>query len=343
MARRVLVTGAAGVVGEETVLELLRRPDRYEVVAFDLPLGHVRRRLKQFQGKADIVLGDLREPADVARALQGVDAVIHLAAMIPPRADHEPEEASSINLGGTRTLLEEIKQTGRQIRLLHMSSISVYGDRLKDFWIEVGDPIQPSPHDHYGETKVLGEQEVRKSGLPWTIFRLTGVMSHRIEMSPLMFHMPLETKFEIITSRDTGYAMVQALEKDGLEQKIFNLAGGPRCRATYREVLDRHLSIMGLGTGLIPDEAFAEGNFHCGFYRDSEELDALIGHHRDGLDEWFQAVKDRVNPLLPMLAGAFKPVARWYFTSRSEVLAARRSGQKDLLEHFCITDEDPSA
>lgn len=336
MGKRVLVTGAAGVVGEETIAELVRRGDKYEPVAFDLPLGHVKRRLRRFGSAIDTRLGDLRHPQDVDHALEGVDAVIHLAALIPPRADDEPGEAESVNATGTKILIDAMQRMPRLPRLLHMSSISLYGDRLEKPWISVDDPIAPSPHDHYALTKIEGEKAVRSSKLEWTIFRLTGVMSHRLKMSPLMFHMPLETKFEIITSRDTGYAMVQALEVDGMDGKIFNLAGGPRCRTTYRELLDRHFSIMGLGTGLIPDDAFAEGNFHCGYYSDSEALNDLLGHHRDGLDEWFEAVRQHANPLVPVLAGAFKPVARWYLMSRSEPLAARRHGAREQLEKFCI-------
>jgi len=336
MAKRILVTGAAGMVGEETVAELVRRGDRYEVVAFDLPLGHVKRRLRKFGDAVTVHLGDLRRPQDLDRALEGVDMVIHLAALIPPRADEETEAAESTNATGTQLLVDAMQRMPEPPGLLHMSSVSVYGDRLDSHWIKVGDPIAPSPHDHYAVTKIAGEESVQSSDLAWTIFRLTGVMSHRVKMSPLMFHMPLDTRMEIITARDAGYALAQALERDDLRGRIFNLGGGPRARCTYREPLDRHLTIMGLGEGFIPEEAFAAGNFHCGYYRDSEELNDLLGHHRDGLDEWFQQVQDHVNPLVAMLAAAFRPVARWYLMSRSEPLAARRSGKPEELERFCI-------
>lgn len=343
MATRVLVTGAAGVVGEETVAELVRRGDRYRVVALDRPRRHTRRRLRPYRHKIDIVLGDLCDPQIVARTLDGVDAVIHLASLIPPQADRMPEEASSVNLGGTETLIEAMERTLRPIRLLYVSSIAVYGDRLAQPWIEVGDPVRPSPNDHYGKTKVQAEEAVQRSNLPWTIFRLTGVMSHRLQMSPLMFHMPLQTKMEIITASDTGYALAQALEVGGMDDRIFNLGGGPRCRATFREVLDRYFCIMGLGPAFCPDEAFAEGNFHCGYYRDSQQLEQLLGFQREGLDEWFQQVQERLKPIVPLLAKAMKPLARWYLLSQSEPLAARRRGQHTLLERFCINEENRPA
>ena len=336
LATRVLVTGAAGAVGEEALAELLRRPERYEAVALDLPQWDVRRRLLPHRRDARIILGDLRDPEVVDRAVAGVDAVLHTAAVIPPRADRDPALATAVNVQGTRCLLEALERLGRPVRLIYTSSISVYGDRLATPWINVDDALRPSPHDHYAETKIQAEALIRASSLPWTILRLTGVLSHRIGIDPLMFHMPLETAFESVTARDTGYALVQALEVDGLTGRTFNLGGGARFRAPYREYLDRHLTIMGLGAGFLPDTAFAEGNFHCGYFRDSHELEALLGFQRDGIDDWFRSVRARVNPVVPLLARATRPLVRRVLLRQSEPLAARRAADRAQLERFGI-------
>jgi nucleoside-diphosphate-sugar epimerase len=336
MTTRVLVTGAAGAVGEEALNALLRRPDRYEVVALDLREWAVWRRLLPHRLAAQVIFGDLRDPEAVSRAVAGVDAVLHTAAVIPPRADREPALADAVNVQGTRCLLAALARLKRPVRLIYTSSVSVYGDRVSTPWIEVDDAIQPSPHDHYAETKVQAEALVRASALPWTILRLTGVLSHRMGMDPLMFHMPLETSFESVTARDTGYALVRALEVDGLVGRTFNLGGGERCRASYREYLDRHLSILGLGPRFFPDDAFAEGNFHCGYYKDTNELQQLLGFQRDSNEDWFRAVRARVNPVVPLLAQATRPLVRKLLLRHSEPLAARRTGDPAMLARFGI-------
>lgn len=338
MAKKVLVTGAAGAVGEPTIQELLRRGDGYEVACFDLPNRSVEKRLKPYRDRCRMIWGDVRKPDDVERAVEGMDAVIHLAAVIPPKADREIQLAKETNADGTANVVKALERTGRPIRLLHTSSISVYGDRLAEPWIRVEDPLTPSPHDHYGETKVEGENHVKASDLPWTIYRLSGVMSLRLGLDPLMFHMPLDTWFEMVTDTDVAYALVQSLEVDGMEGKIFNVGGGPRCRTTFREYLNRHLSIFGLGEDFFPDEAFAKGNFHCGHYRDSEDLDEYTGFMREGLDEWFQRVKDDQFPLIPPLCRVFRPVIRQALLLMSEPLAARRKGDRQGLERYCLEE-----
>lgn len=325
--RRVLVTGAAGMVGEETVKALLQWPDRYRVIAFDLPTGAVRRILKRFRNKIDVMLGDLTSPRDVQGAVSRVDDVIHLAAIIPPAADRNPEEATAVNVHGTRVLLEALADRARPVRFLFTSSIAVYGDRLTRPWINVQDPPNPGEEDHYARTKLEAERLIRESGTHYTIFRLTGVLSHRLSMNPLMFEMPLDTSFESITARDAGYALAKALENVELEGGTYNLGGGPRCRAKYRQYLDSHLSIMGLGSSFFPDAAFAESGFHCGYYSDSDSLDELLEFQRDGLDDWWDEVRDRVNPMVTILARGARPLIRWLLLRQSRPLMINKTEQ----------------
>ena len=73
------------------------------------------------------VKGDLRNPADVARALAGCDAVIHLACISnDPSFDLDPELGRSINFDCFRPLVKATKDAGVR-RFIYASSSSVYG------------------------------------------------------------------------------------------------------------------------------------------------------------------------------------------------------------------------
>ncbi len=295
--------------------------------------------LRPHRERLDILWGDLRDPATVERAVDGVDVVIHLAALIPPAADRHPAQAESVNVGGTRALVEAMKRAPRPARLIHASSISVYGDRLEDYWIQGGDPVNASPHDEYGETKIRGEAIVRESGLWWSIFRLTGVIGPGMGMDPLMFHVPLETKLEVVTRRDCGAAFAAAINSDGLEGRVFNLGGGSTCRTTYREFLDRILDVSGMGRRCFPDEAFAGGNFHCGWYRDSGDLEDLLGFQKESLDELVRQMGESFPAAQIVATRVLRPVIRTALLRFSEPYRARQRNDRAVLERFCLSPD----
>ena len=332
--RVILLTGAAGSIGRETTAELTRHTDRFEIRTLDLPLRRTRARLRPYRDRVTPIWGDIRDRSLVARAMEGVDAVIHLAAVIPPRADHETAHAQSVNVEGTRTLVAAAEAENPGIRFVYSSSISVYGDRVENPWIKVGDPLRPSPHDHYAETKIEAERILRESRLPWTILRLSAVFAPDMRMNPLMFHMPLDTSLEIVTTRDCGYALVRSLDADELVGGTYNLAGGPTCRTTYRACLDRVLKTVGLGERFLPENAFAGGNFHCGFYEDSDELEELLVFQRDSVEDFYDMVAAKTPRVQRALTAATRPLVRWFLLRASEPYRARRRNDPILLERF---------
>ena len=162
MKQTLLLTGASGEVGFETFRELLNRRQRYNLRVFCLDTKVERKLFSPYQGQVDIFWGDLRDPGAVSRAVEGADAVIHTAALIPPMADHRPQLAWDINVGGTRHLLAAMKKQDPAPRLVYTSSVSVYGDRVANPEIRVGDPLRPSMGDEYAKTKIQAEKLIQQ-------------------------------------------------------------------------------------------------------------------------------------------------------------------------------------
>ena len=116
--------------------------------------------------------------------------------------------------------------------------------------------------------------------------------------SRLMFHMPLTTLMEIATIEDTGRALVNSVDHLAkLSGKIYNLGGGETCRSSYNDFLKRTFLMAGLGDFNLPDKCFAEKNFHCGYYEDSHELNAILDFQQDDLEAYFDKEKDKIHPL----------------------------------------------
>jgi len=331
---RVLLTGASGAIGSEVARLLLEHQNQYELTFFDLDKRSVRRKLNKYQGLANLVYGDIRDRATLEIACHNQDVVLHLAAMLPPTAYDKPQEAKATNADGTKFLIECLEKESPGSFLIYTSSIAVYGDRLHDFWISVDDELLAAPGDVYAETKIAAEKHLRESKLNWSILRLTAIMGNH-KPSRLMFYQPLATKMEIATITDTAKALVSAIDaQDQLLSKTFNLGGGATCRVQYDEFIDKSFSVMGLGQANFPEKAFADKNFHCGYYRDSGELENILHFQSDSLDDYLQKEAKKISPLaklfLPLVRGLVK---RWLLTL-SEPYRAWKARDMEEMKKF---------
>ena len=131
MSEQVLVTGGAGFIGRFVVDELLRRGNRVRVLDSLIPQVHgVVDGSAMLNSDAELIRADVRDGDAVARALQGVDSVVHLAAEVGVgQSMYEVERYTSTNDVGTAVLFEKlIDQPVR--RVVTASSMSIYGEGL---------------------------------------------------------------------------------------------------------------------------------------------------------------------------------------------------------------------
>jgi nucleoside-diphosphate-sugar epimerase len=148
----VLVTGGSGYVGAEVVKRLL--DDGAQVRILDSLLhgqSHVADSLKE-QG-ADLRVADIRD-ADARRdALQGIDAIVHLAAIVgDPACALDPEEANEVNVESTRALIEDAGAAGVG-HFVFASTCSNYG-RMADPETPIDETGELAPVSLYAEQKV---------------------------------------------------------------------------------------------------------------------------------------------------------------------------------------------
>ncbi|GHJ39689.1 hypothetical protein Sm713_52980 [Streptomyces sp. TS71-3] len=114
MVSRVLITGSSGMLGRHLVARFAA--DGRSVTGLDIASGGQPAGVRE-------VIGDIRDPEAVDRALEGADLVVHCAAALP---SYPAEEIRSIIVEGTRTLLSAARRQGVH-RTVHISSTAVYG------------------------------------------------------------------------------------------------------------------------------------------------------------------------------------------------------------------------
>jgi len=307
----VLLTGAFGNVGRSTLDALLERG--HHVRCFDLPTRANLKAAARYQGQVDITWGDLRRPAEVASAVQGSDAVIHLAFVIPRlsatgvNSEDRPDWARSINVGGTRNLIESIQALPQRPRLVFASSLHIYG---KTQHLAPPRTVSEEPHpvEHYAQHKVEAEKMVRESGLEWAILRLGAALPLRLILDPGMFDVPLENRIEFIHTRDAGQAFARAVDNHAVWGRTLLIGGGPRCQLYYREMMERVLGAVGVGR--LPNRAFASEPYATDWL-DTRESQAILGYQQRTFDDYTQDLKGILGSLHWLVAAARPLVQRW--------------------------------
>lgn len=230
----VLVTGATGAVGPCVVHALHCAGLAVRTFSLDAPASMV------FPQNIEVLVGDITNQNEVESAMQGVDAVIHLAALLhivnPPPALREKYE--HINVGGTATVVNAAIRAGVK-RVILFSTISVYGPSGGQI---VTEETKPRPDTFYAETKLAAERIVldaigidgNKIG---TVLRLGAVYGSRIKgnyerlTKALAFHrfIPIGkglNRRTLVYDKDVAQAAVLAATHPAAAGRVFNVTDG---------------------------------------------------------------------------------------------------------------------
>ncbi|OLL31249.1 nucleoside-diphosphate sugar epimerase [Burkholderia sp. SRS-W-2-2016] len=284
---RVLVTGGSGFLGAWIMRRLLARG--IDCVAFDLhakpqllaALAPERAATVQWRS------GDIAQAVDVANALQGCDAVIHLAGILTPDCAANPVRGAQINLLGTLNVFDAARAAGLP-RVLYASSAGVFGP---------ADGATPFPQTHYGAFKLACEGSARAywndHGIasvgfrPLVVYgagRETGSsagpsLACRAAARNERYTMPFSGSTGFVFADDVAAAYEAALLRDIEGAHAFTLAGQI---ASVTEVID---TLATLVPGSRIDASGAPLPIATAFPHDPELARLLPGLPRTSLEE----------------------------------------------------------
>ena len=239
--KRILVTGADGFIGSHLVEYLLAKG--YDVRAFVLynsfnSWGWLDSLPGKVKKTLDVFAGDIRDPHGVKKAMQGCDAVMHLAALIGiPYSYHSPDTYIDTNIKGTLNVLQAARELDIK-RVLHTSTSEVYGT-ARFVPITEDHPLQgQSP---YSASKIGADQLAMSFycsfGTPVTIIRPFNTygprQSARAVIPTIITQIAQGSKTIKLGSihptrdfsfvKDTARAFVAALESDKVVGEVINL------------------------------------------------------------------------------------------------------------------------
>lgn len=158
---RFLITGAAGFLGAPLANSLAA--DGHRVVGLDdLSTGDP----EKLSPDVHLVRGDINDRPKLWSLLQDVDCVYHLAArVIVPESMLYPREYNQVNVGGTVTLMEAMRDVGVK-RVIFSSSGTIYGNQRNQ---PLKERCRPNPRSPYAVSKLSGEYYIRTIGDLWGI------------------------------------------------------------------------------------------------------------------------------------------------------------------------------
>ncbi|HZR99732.1 MAG TPA: SDR family oxidoreductase [Chloroflexota bacterium] len=244
-SRRCLVTGGCGFIGSHLVAALLERGDRVRV--FDNLSTGRRENLGALAGDVELVEGDLRDPDAVRRAVEGMDYVLHQAALASvPRSVAAPIATHEVDATGTLQVLVAARDAGVR-RVLYAGSSSAYGDSPT---LPKQEEMQARPLSPYAVAKLAGEHYcaafTRSYGLETVTLRYFNIFGPRQDpasqyaavvprfLTAMMAGQPPTIYGDGTQSRDFTYvdnavqANLLALEAPAASGESINVACGQR-------------------------------------------------------------------------------------------------------------------
>ena len=246
MSGPVLITGGAGSVGRILVSRL--RDDGRSVRVFDLPSMNYAG--LEGEDGIEVVKGDITDGDTVRRAVDGVEAVIHLAAILPPASERDRARTFAVNVEGTRQIVRALESLAPQATLVFSSSVSTYGDTTQEP-PPVGVSHVQRAIDVYAESKIVGEQILRDSQASWVILRIAGIAVPAFQEPPAVWPFMPDQRVELAHRDDVVTAIHHAATSPVAPGQTFNIAGGSTWQITGREYVERLYDLLGVS----PDEA----------------------------------------------------------------------------------------
>ncbi len=302
---KIAMTGVSGNMGREALKQSLELPsvEYIRVLLSDKKKNDklARKLQKEYGPRIQIVRGSIASKENCKKLVDGVDYVIHMAAVIPPRSDASHKASEECNKKGAVALIDAVRACSPQPKYIHISTVALYGNRNeKHPFGRVGDPLIVSPFDRYAMDKLYGERYCLDADLEcWAVLRQTAMvhpnMMHDNISDGLMFHTAANAPLEWVSSRDSGYLIKRILERDEKGEvpefwkKIYNIGAGLKGMETgYDTFNDGFAIIGGSAEKFFKPNWLAARNFHGLWFYDGDELEKLFSYQRDDIHEYWK-------------------------------------------------------
>ena len=319
---KILVTGGAGLIGSTTIDQLLANEKPAEIVILDnMSRGSTRNLENALKDeRVKLIQGDIRDKDLVYKVTEGMDAVIHMAAIRITACAADPREAMEVMNDGTFNVIDAAHKAGVK-KVLAASSASILG--LADSFPTKEDHHPYNNRTWYGASKIMLEGLLRSYndmyGLNYVAMRYFNVYGPRMDVEGKYTEVlvrwvqrinqgipPLvlgdgKTSMDFIYIEDLARANVLGLKSDATDE-VFHIASG--VETSLNELAYTTMKVMGAPADMVPEYG-PERKVNAVSRRlsSTEKAERLLGFKAEvSLEEgvrrfvkWWEANKDRFN------------------------------------------------
>jgi nucleoside-diphosphate-sugar epimerase len=286
--KRVLITGGAGSIGVDLVRRLCGHGCHVKVL--DLPVCDFRS--LETLDEVEILTGDITRDEDLTPALTGVDTVVHLAALLPPRSETDEQMTFRVNVEAVQKMLGLLNPVP-STHMVFASSVTTYG-----ITAETAPPVTTehpqNPASIYARSKVEAEEIIRDSGNPYSILRISGIAIPEFLEPPEVWPFAPDQRMEFINRADVVTALEQSVLRDSARGTVLNIAGGESWQLRGKDFIRGIYSAM----GVPPEEArYLESNGSFDWY-DTRESQRLLSYQETSFPGFLNMLEKAVALLM---------------------------------------------
>lgn len=302
----VLLTGAFGNLGLLCAEQLLA--DGHQLRCTDVDGPAQRKAAAKFSTRCEIILGDICDADLQQTLLKGVDAIVHLASLLPPNTEKFPALAEAVNVTASQALIRGASQQPVPPLFIFPSSLTVFGpSQPRAPQRQSSDPVYAS--DRYTGHKLQIESDLKQTPLPWVILRIGVSVDDRTTKTERQVLRELlgvhpDTPMEYVHPRDVAQAISTALVTEAARGKTLLLGGGKDCQITHHQFMNAAFTALGL-----PQRPSIHGNNnYYTHWLDTSESEALLHFQRHSFADYQQELSDKfrhlrrgISPFRPLL------------------------------------------
>lgn len=288
--KKVLVIGAAGTIGIETI-KILLSEGKYEITALDLKNNNSISKLKRYSRRINIIYADAADRVLMEKLVQDHDVVLFLASVLPPLADLKKGIAAVVEYEALENVIKSISYYNPKCFFVYASSTTLYGNTLER--VTTKSKTKVTEYDYYAKNKLNCEKLLQNKLKNYVIIRIPLVISN-LGNEPFIYNISKNSLIECISNIDASLAICNAIKKENeLKKKAINIGGGPNMIITYKELLMKIFLNYGVSFKYIVTSLFVDKNYYSPVCSDSKESNELLNYQTDSIDSCMTRLKKK--------------------------------------------------